>query len=305
MAVAVAFGAGCGNASGQKVVVDATPAAMRKSAEATLDKGTERIDMTIGMSMLGQDVSMTGTGVMDPPHKRFQLDLDVKDLFTKLLQGKNVPPEVASTFDQPMTEIMDGTVIYMHFPLLAKVGGSGKEWMKVDLAAANSSIGNLLGGSGSGAFGSDPTAFLQFLEGTGNVSKVGTEEVRGVTTTHFSGSYTLNDALTSLPADRRQKVEDAYSGLGLPDSARNADIPFDAWVDADGLVRKIEMTIDAATFAPSGKTPLGKMSISMELYDFGTTVNITTPSEDEVVDMSSLAASGASRFSNAASSTGG
>jgi hypothetical protein len=303
-ALVIALFAGCGGSSGQHVVVDATPAALRKSAEATLQKGTSKVEFTMDMSIFGQDLTLRGTGVMDPPHKRFQIDFDAKDLFDKILgaKGTPVPPDVAAALDHPLTEVLDGTVVYMHFPAFA--AKTGKEWIKVDLAAVNSSAGELLGNGGGGAFGSDPTAFLQFLEGAGKVTRVDSEEVRGVMTTHFSGSYTLKDALASLSPDRRDAVEHAFAALNLPDSAQTQDIPFDAWVGDDGLVRKIETSFDASLFAPNPNASLGHVSLTLELFDFGTPADITVPSDDEVTDVSSLASSGASKFSSVASSIG-
>jgi hypothetical protein len=296
--------AACGGSSGQKVTIDATPAALRKSAESTLSKGTAKLELTMQLSIEGQDVTLRGSGAFDQPNRRLQLDLDLKD-FAKLGSGASTPPGVAEAFNEPMTEILDGTVLYMRFPLLAKSpAAEGKPWIKFDLAAANKSVGDLLGSGGGGAFGSDPTAFLQFLEGAGKVAKVGTEQVRGVNTTHLSGSYTLNDALASLPDDQRQKVEQTFSGLGLPDSARSTEIPFDAWVGDDGLVRRVQTSIDPSTFATNTKVPPGKVSVSMDLFDFGTPVDITIPSDDEVRDLSSLAASASSKFSSVQSSIG-
>ena len=297
--------AGCGGSSDQKVTIDATPAALRKSAEATLNKGTAKVDFTMDIAVLGQNITLRGTGVMDPPHKRFQLDFDAKDLFTKLLGANGTPPpEVQSELDKPLTEIIDGTVFYMHFPLLARSGGNGKEWLKIDLASTNSDLGAVLGSGGGGAFGSDPSSFLQFLEGAGKVTKVGEEDVRGVKTTHLSGSYTLKDALSSLPEDRREKVEKAFEGLGVPTSAEDQEIPFDAWVGDDGLVRRLQTSIDPSAFTASQTSTTGKVSFSIEFFDFGMPTDITVPADDEVTDLASLRSGAGSKFSSVASSIG-
>ena len=303
VAMLAMVGAACGGSSGQKVTIEATPAAMRKSAEATLGKGTAKVEMSMDLTIKGQAVTMRGTGAFDQVNKRGQLDFDLKD-FAKL-SGPSLPPSVASAFDQPMTVILDGTVEYIRFPLLSQSPVSGgKEWLKIDLAAANSSLGDLLGSGSGGTFGSDPTSFLQFLEGTGKIAKVGDEDVRDVATTHFSGSYTLKDALDSLPADRRDKVEKAFTGLGLSDAARDQEIPFDAWVDNDGLIRRLRITVDPSTFTTQTSTPVGKVTITMELFDFGAPVDITIPSDDDVRDVSNLVSSGSSQVSSSASTIG-
>ena len=301
-AVMLVLGVGCGGSpSGQTVVIDATPTAMRHAAQTTLAKGASKVEFTIGMTIQGKQVSMAGTGQMDPANKRYEMSFDAKDLFTKLAGSSSVPPEASALFDKPLDVIIDNTVMYMHFPALASLMGGGKEWIKIDLAAANKNVGDLIG-SGGGAFGSDPSSFLQFLEGAGKVTKVGEEDVRGVHTTHFSGSYTLKDALAAMPADQRDKAEQAFKALGPSADAESQDIPFDVWIDSDGLVRRINTSFDLSKLASAGsKNPLGAMSAQMEYFDFGSSVDIQLPSDDQVQDLSALLPS-ASKFSSVASS---
>jgi hypothetical protein len=307
MAALVAIAAaGCGGSSStaQKVKVDATPVGLKHAAEATLAKGTSKVEFTIGMTIQGVDVSMKGTGAIDPANKRFTMSFDAHELFEKLQQAKgSVPAEVASAFEQPIEMLVDGTVMYMHFPALAAATGSAKEWIKIDLAAVNQDAAELLGGGGPGALGSDPSSLLQFLEGAGKVDQVGDEDVRGVHTTHFSGSYTLDDAVASLPADQQDKARRVFDSLGLPEDAKTQPIPFDAWVDDEGLVRRIDLAFDPSLLAPQG-TPaqLGKMKMRLEFFDFGTPVDFELPSDDEVQDISDLGSGASSRFSSVGSS---
>ena len=300
VAAILAVAAACGGSSGQQVVVDATPAGLRHAAQSTLAKGTSKVEFTMSMTVQGHDVTMNGTGAMDPANKRFSMTFDAKDLFAQLAGSSSVPADVSAAFDQPIEVLVDQTVMYMHFAALASLVPGGKEWIKIDLAAANKDIGDLLG-SGGGAFGSDPSAFLQFLEGAGKVSQVGTEDVRDVSTTHFSGSYTMKDALAALPEDQRAKAEQAFGRLGLSPDAQTQEIPFDVWIDSDGLVRRMETSLDFAKLAPArGPAALGAMSTRMEYFDFGSAVDINVPGDDEVQDLSSLTPG--SKFSTVASS---
>jgi len=295
---AVATLPACGKTDQSATVkIDGTPGGLRHAAEQTLDKNTAKLAMSIDMTVQGQAVTMTADGAMDQANRRFQLSFSMKDLLEQVAAGKgeSVPASVADAFAQPMTILVDGTVMYMHMPMLAALGQAartdGKEWLKVDLAQADSALGDLLGSGGSGgAFGSDPTAFLRFLEGIGSVSAVGTEDVRGVSTTHFTGSFTLDDALNAAPSDRRDAIERALEGLHLPDSAKTEPLPFDVWVGDDGLVRKETLTLDYSSMGPP-VAALGRMTTTMELYDFGQPVDITVPSDDEVKDMTDLMSS--------------
>ena len=62
-------------------------------------------------------------------------------------------------------------------------------------------------------------------------------------------------------------------------------IPVDVWVDADQLVRKISIDLDAKQ--PGTGMPV-KASLVVELYDYGTPLELNLPPADEVVDASTL-----------------
>jgi hypothetical protein len=135
------------------------------------------------------------------------------------------------------------------------------------------------------------------------VEQVGEEDVRGVHTTHYSGSYTLEDALAALPADQQDKARRAFDSFGLPEDAKTQPIPFDAWVDDEGLVRRIESSFDPSALAPEGTpAPVGKTTTRLEFFDFGTPVDFEVPSDDEVQDISDLRSSASSKFSSVGSS---
>jgi hypothetical protein len=293
---------GCGGSSGgERVAIDATPAGMARAAQATLAKNSSKVALSIEMSIQGRDITMSGTGAMDPSNRRFQMSFDAKDFFAALAGPEGDRPEVAALFEKPIEVLLDGTTLYMHLPALAAFAGDGPEWFKIDLSST-SDLGGLLG-EGGGTFGSDPSSFLHFLMGAGKVTKVGDEDVRGVSTTHYSGSYTLDDALSTLKGDQREKVERAFKSLNLPDDARTQDMPFDAWIDADGLVRRVQTKIDYASLAPEAAAAgLGSMTQTVEYFDFGTKVEIQPPPDDQVQDLTALASSATSKFSSVASS---
>jgi hypothetical protein len=290
-ALAVLVSACGGSKSAETVTVAPTAAAMRAAATATADKGTSHLEFTMSMSSLGRDVTMKGTGATDPANHRAVLTFDMKDLLKSLPQDAPIPPGLEDELDEPMTMMIDGTVMYMHFPLLTGVVSRGKQWLKIDVAHSNSELGSILdAGEGTGPLGSDPSSMLQFLQGANKVTAVGREEVRGEQTTHFAGSYTFEDAIAAAPESVRDKIEKAFDGLHVPDSARDADIPFDVWIGDDGLVRRLSMDIDASQFAPSDDSSPGAvdMKMTMEFFDFGKRVEFDLPSDDEVTDVSSV-----------------
>jgi hypothetical protein len=275
MAVLAIVAVGCGGRSGgQKLTVAATPVSLRTSAEATLSKGTAKIAFEMTVPGASPEIVAHGTGAMDPASKRFQLDIDVSDLARQMGSTESLPPEAIL-----FSEVVDGTVLYMHNPATAMFG-NGKPWIRMDLGE----FGDVFDYENGGSFGADPASFLQFVEGAGKVAEMGNEDVRGGPTTHLSGTYTLKDALAAVPDDHRGRVEQSFQGLGLPTSDDEQPIPFDVWIGDDGLVRRVRSVFDPATLAPENEPHTGKVSVTIEYYDFGQPVEIAVPNAAEVSD---------------------
>ena len=262
--------AGCGGSNSQRVTIEATPAALRKAAQATLDKGTAKLEMTLELSGGGEPETLRATGAMDQRNQRLQVDFD------------------------EFSEVIDGTVIYLHVPRAAI---DGKEWFKIDLAT-NSAFSELLESGGGSNL--DPTAFIQFLEGVGKVTEVSREDVRSVSTRHFSGTYTLKDVLASLAEDQRARIQRLFGQL--PASALEQELSFDAWIDDDGLLRRVRTSMDSSMFGSATSSQSDRASTTVEFFDFGQPVNIDVPREDEVQDYSVLAADASSTFGSVSSS---
>jgi len=113
------------------------------------------------------------------------------------------------------------------------------------------------------------------------IETVGTEELRGVETTHYYAIVDLLRYEKIAPPAEREKLRSLLgevveqSGLGK--------IPVDVWVDELGLVRKLTMAFSAMQ---PGTTEHATMSMSFELYDYGKDVEIELPPAAEVVDAS-------------------
>jgi len=288
MLAALASGCGGSRSKAEQVTVAPTAAAMRAAATATAGKGTAHVEFTMSMNTAGHDVNLRGSGGSDPANHRTVLTFDMKELFDALPMA-SIPVEMRDALDEPMTVMLDGTVMYMRFPLLTRVLPGSKEWVKVDLSES-SGLSSILGSNAGGAYGSDPSSVLQFLQGADSVTEVGSEEVRGEKTTHFSGSYTVEDAIAAAPESVRDEIEQAFDKLGMPESARTAEIPFDVWIGNDGLVRCMSMAFDVTKLAAADEVApsTGETKMTMEFFDFGAPIDFSPPSDDEVTDMTSL-----------------
>jgi hypothetical protein len=220
-------------------------------------------------SVEGKNASFTADGAFDFASRAGVLTVDMSSLGIPGAQGK--------------VEIrIVGGVMYMNMSSLLGAAGpsaaqelGGKHWYKID-------VSSLAGGSKAGGLGSlgssDPTSSLDALRGvSSDVKQVGSDSVRGVDTTHDAITIDMTKALDKVPAPQRALADKGLKMLG------DGSFPADVWIDAQGRPRKLVMHlagahVSSATFG----------ALTMELYDYGTTVDVQAPSPDDTVDMMSL-----------------
>lgn len=194
--------------------------------------------------------------------------------------------EDASAPDSLQLELVaDRSQLYLHMPFLASAAPRGEEWFSVD-ADDLAELARIGGGLGLGA--SDPVQTLEYLRGASDdVAEIGEEPVGGVDTVHYRTTVDLEAAVAMTPASRRRLVTDAVEQFR--EQFGTVHIPLDAWIDDEGLARRIRYELDLAATNNTGDVPEGAiMSFTMELFDYGTAVEITPPPSDEVTDLAGL-----------------
>ena len=199
------------------------------------------------------------------------------------LPGQGVPD-----FDDPeawkIDLIVDGKVAYMRFPALASELPEGKTWVKLD-SSDTGKRAHGLGLSGVDDFtNGDPRELLDVLKSvSGEVETVGTEELRGTPTTHYRATVDLADLDRFAPKgggqELRDMLDDAFERAGF------SEMPFDVWLDDEGLIRKVEARLSVE---PPGESEKVEAGLSFELFDYGVEVDVTPPPAEEVADASAL-----------------
>jgi hypothetical protein len=171
--------------------------------------------------------------------------------------------------------------IYMKSPLFGAALPDGKSWLHVDLAAA----GKKLGIGDPTQYGtSDPSETLSDLQATSDrVERVGTEDVRGVSTTHYRATVELSKLPAVAPpskrASARRKAEKLIQLTGTH------SYPVEVWVDRHHLVRRMKMSLKMKV-PPQNRTM--NMDITTEMYDFGPKPKAKRPPASETLDASKL-----------------
>ncbi len=285
----VLAGTGCGGGKEESstslpVLEDFEPV-----AAATARTDTARFEMELSMEIPGFDqaFSFTATGASDEKSGKGVFTMDMGS-FAELMgglagsMGGNVPSGFGDPEKWKLEMRLDGTVAYMRMPLLADKLPGGKEWVRLDLEKAASLQGLDLEQLEGFAKGSDPRQMLDFLRSVSSeVTRIGTEEVRGVETTHYFAVVDFRKALADLARTSGEQSLFTQFG-GFTGALQN--LPVDVWVDADNLVRRMNMDL---SFAVPGQGE-AKASVAMELFDYGQPVSVDVPSASDTVDVSSL-----------------
>lgn len=256
-----AAGCGASKASADTIV--------RSAAAKTQNAKTAKISMVVSTQSSGQNVDVTADGVMDMPKRIGELDMSL---------GQVLPGTIHM--------IITGDILYMKLPaaLASQIPGS-KPFVKVDLQQLSQQQGVNISALQQNP---DATAQLDMLRGVSNdVHEVGKEQVRGVATTHYQATVDLKKAEGTLTnPDAKAAMQRSEQILGT------STFPIDVWVDAQGRTRRLNYQMDLSKVTVpnqgSGQKLNGQMKLSMELFDFGTPVNVTAPPADQTSDLSSL-----------------
>ena len=235
-AIALTAGA-CGGGSDATETLQPADA-VRAAVSTTTHEQSSRLAMTIHTDAGAIKVDMTADGLFDYAKKTGRMSMTVP--------GSG----------QKIEAIMTASTMFL------KVPGQGSSYYALPMKE--------LGGTSFGST-ADPTQSLQVLTGlSDDVTSVGTEKVRGDDTTHYRGTYDLRRSLAKLNGLPKQAVQK------LIDSGATTIVPFDAYVDAQGRLRKLVQVTD--TKLPSSTQDVHS-TVTMELYDFGTPVNVKIPTD--------------------------
>ena len=269
-----------GNASNSAAPADKAAATTTTTAAptplelvlASSDKVADTSTMAFSMTMGTPGGSFTGQGAMDVKGPLMTMTMDMASLM----------PPAERKAGTKVAMVLNDQAMYMQFPGLAKETG-GKHWMRLDLATLGE--GNPFAAMADQFRNADPSKNVEFLEGVKDVTTVGTEDVRGVPTTHYKVTIDLKQALKDVPESLRATVTEALSQMG-----GDGMLPGEVWLDDEGLPRRF--VYDMSLPVGAGGAP-AVLHFSMEMFDFGQPVSVTIPPDNDVVDAGSLFGGGA------------
>ena len=276
-----AVGVQSGGASGGlgRMVPEATPAYLAAAAARTGEVTSGAFTLTVGLSggqgLLDGDL-LKADGAFETGSARSRMTLD--------------GGAVGGTGEI----VTVGDTTYVRTDGLGRVLTGGRAiptpWISIAGGAGGGRATSVVPFVGTGG----ARSMLSTLRGAGGqVREAGTDTIDGVAVTHYTGTI---DPAAATAADPTAGGALAQLGSG--------PIPVEAWVDADGIVRRLELQPDLAGAAglgalgalgalggdDPGTTP--RLTLTVELRDIDRPVTIDVPPADQVtpVDPSTLSA---------------
>jgi hypothetical protein len=255
--------------------------AVLDAMQAVYEMETLHQELEMSISAAGEDLSFSGESDVDNVHQRIDMTMDMG-----MLGGE-------------MRILMDDGVVYMRSPVFEDVG---TEWVSLDPSKIDPAAAAQFGGFGMGT--TDPSAYIGLFAGVFDVKASGEQELDGVSTTHYVGTIDLAKVLEGfsdvvgedVDAATKEQLEMAveqFRMLGI-----DKRIPFEIWIDEDGLPRRQRITMDFGDLVPGPEE--ASMEMTVDFSDFGEPVDIEIPRRSEVTDVTeAMADAGAGSGSGA------
>ncbi|GLZ07588.1 hypothetical protein Acsp03_50540 [Actinomadura sp. NBRC 104412] len=245
-----------------------TPGAMRLTAAEALIKASQKTGQadSFKADLTVSDPANGGSSVSATARFRLEPALAFSARLDEVRRGGQAVPGIKGQ------AIYTGDVLYAKVPQLVRFVADGKPWVKVNVSQAGRQAGFDVKGLVDQLRKVNPAEQTTMLTGSKDARRVGTESVDGVQTTHYTGTVTVQDALSRLDAQTRDRVRQWF-----PEGAGNERFAFDLWTDKDQLPRKL-VTKDAD--GGHGGT------LTVRYSDYGKSFKVSPPPADQVGEFS-------------------
>ncbi len=196
--------------------------------------------------------------------ERMEMKMDMSEAFEGAAATEGVDLSAFGDLSD-VRFIFDGDTAYMKFPLFA-IMGVQTDWVELPADDAINTAGVAGVGSSTPA-----NALASFLDAGGDVSVVGTETIRGASTTHYKILFDVDDLETVGGDVSAQDLRDA----GIE------QVPVEVWISDDNLIYRYVLSYEGVADAPI-------LSMQYDMFDYGKNIVIDLPNDDNVTPMDSF-----------------
>jgi hypothetical protein len=245
-------GCGGGGAGAQRL----TPVA--RAAYVTSRGPGYKFTLDISASLNGHSFDFGGEGTLD--------EQDMQGAFSMKVNGTTVQ------------ELTKYPYIYMRLPAGAGSAlAENKPWARANIDVYTQALGasSPVGGNADG-----PTQMLDLLKSSASISKLGSQDIRGVKTTHYHALIDLDRYAAALKGS--QRIDAQHSAQLLKRMTGANSLPIDVWIDSRQRVRRTSMHVRLCTKE-------GELSetMTMNLYDYARQPLVAVPPAAQTTDITS------------------
>ena len=235
---------------------------VRRAVAASRDAGPAAVTVLNRTSSGGQDVDVTGDGVLDLGARTADVGVDLPSL------GGRV------------RVLFVGGVLYAALPpQIAGLVGGGRPWVSVNVdRLAQAQLGAPL--SQLGVSPTNPADQLAWLQAVRDDARlVGPEAIDGTPTTHYAAVVDLDRVPAAQDPAQRPAIDRLKTRLGT------AMLPVDVWIDPQGRLRRVSQTV---TSPPRPGIPPTGATTTVTFTRFGAPPVAPAPPPEQVSDLSGL-----------------
>lgn len=236
---------------------------IRRSADMLAASGSSRARTAMEMISGGTRITIHGEGGFDYAQRRGRL------LVT-------LPADRGAGHPGPVTEVFSPGVLYM------KNRGAGVpagQWIEIDVTTLRD--GNLVTGGAT-----DPLTAAALLRGVRTATDLGKAEVDGEMLRHVRGVTDIAAAAQAAAGLAREQLTAAVGGF------TDTMVPFDAYVDDRGLLRKVRQSFSFAGNGGARQRETVDVTSTVVLHGFGAPVDIALPGPAEIYSGAVVVADG-------------
>jgi hypothetical protein len=258
---------GCSGSSAVSSAVDPVAQAAQVSELAPGFKASLSEQITPPGS--SEIVTASGTGIFDQRDRR--------GVFS--IQGK------AGEHSFNAETQYSNLALYMRLPSTSQASSitHGKTWIKVDLRGVGTALGISFSALSSPGASSDPSQLLSYLKATsGQVTRIGAEQVQGAPTTHYRATIDYDRYASRVAPAQHAAASQSIAALERLTGTHSQLV--DVWIDGQHRVRREELTFHECLPGVPGTS---QIHLEVDFFDFGVQAMPAVPPSSEVADVTS------------------
>jgi hypothetical protein len=255
------------------------PDAVARAATATAKAGTAATKITVEMRGFGlpKPLAVTGSGVTSLRSSELDLTFDLDPVVQAL--AAQAPEAALLGSGLKLRTLVKGSDVRVQVPKIPGIAlPGGATWIGLDLGEVVEAMGGDARALGT-AMRVDPASQLKALERAGAVKEIGTADLNGEEVRRYAGSLSAEESLAAAPQADRAALRKALKELGA--GGRQVEIPFEAWLDGDGMIRREQFSLDTPA---RDRVAAGKVVVRVEYSDFGRRLALRLPAERDTFD---------------------